>query len=301
MRWPFEAYPVDRLAPAHQDRRHHLRREQAVLDDAGRRREPGGQGRRLAHRPLVVGDDTAIRAERHVAQRDGGDPAYCGAEPEGEQLKGDRAVQDLDRLGRVGDDDETVRRTGDNLLAGVCAAAALYQPAVWGDLICAVNGHVEMLDVLQCLHLQAELARGVVGARRRGGAADVERPARQGRQQEPHRRAGAEPDSHAGFDQIRCRLRGQLPLTLDAHDSTPQVGCRDRALGAGCPPPHRGPRPAVTSVPQVAALSAITNDASASTRPAGIVVSPAKSLARGSFLSAPVTSHRIWRARASAG
>ena len=55
------------------------------------------------------------------------------------------------------------------------------------------------------------------------------------------------------------------------------------------------------SGPQVAARSAITKEAAASMRPAGMVVSPARSLASGSFLSSPVTSQRICRARASAG
>jgi hypothetical protein len=59
-----------------------------------------------------------------------------------------------------------------------------------------------------------------LGARRRGRADDVERSTGQGREQERHRRAGAEPDGHAVFDQFRCRLRGDLLLPLDA----PRIG-----------------------------------------------------------------------------
>jgi len=40
-----------------------------------------------------------------------GDQAPRGAEPEGEQFERDRCVQGLDRLGRVGDDDEASAAT----------------------------------------------------------------------------------------------------------------------------------------------------------------------------------------------
>src|SRR2546429_8566097 len=69
-------------------------------------------------------------------------------------------------------------------------------------------------------------ARGVLGTRRSGGTENVERPACQGREEERHRRAGAQPDGHVVFNQIRCRFRGDLLLPLDAHDvSAPEVGC----------------------------------------------------------------------------
>ena len=66
-------------------------------------------------------------------------------------------------------------------------------------------------------------------------------------------------------------------------------------------PRRSAPLAACGTTLYAAAWSASTSEAAASTRPAGMMVSPARSLASASFLSAPVTSHRSWRARASAG
>jgi drug/metabolite transporter (DMT)-like permease len=169
-----EVDPLGRLAPA--DKRHgrHLRREQAVVDHPGRGRQSDGQRRRVVDRAVVVGDHAAVRASRDIAQRRRGDPADGGAQPEGQQLEGDRRVQGQDRLGGVGDHDEPVRRPGHDLLPGVRAAAPLDQPAVRGDLVGAVDGDVEAVDAGHVLDPQAEFASGVLGGRGGGGAQDVE-------------------------------------------------------------------------------------------------------------------------------
>src|SRR5271170_1213440 len=239
-----EVDPVGRLASADQDRGHHLRREQAVLDDPGRAGQPDGQRRRIVHRPLVVRDHAAVRAERDIAQRGRGDPAHGGAQPEGQQLEGNRAVQGRNRLGGVHDDDEPVRGPGDDLLPRVGAAAPLDQPAVRGNLVRAVDGEVEPVDARNVLDPQAQLARRVLGARRRGGAHDVERSPGQGREQIRHGRAGAQADGHAVLDQLRGRLRGDLLLSLIAHGFVPPGGCRDWAPPYGQPSPGTpGPAP----------------------------------------------------------
>ena len=63
-----EVHPVGRFAAADQDDGHHLRREQTVIDDPGRRRQPDGQRRRVIDWPVIVGDHAAVRAQRDVAR-----------------------------------------------------------------------------------------------------------------------------------------------------------------------------------------------------------------------------------------
>jgi hypothetical protein len=65
--------------------------------------------------------------------------------------------------------------------------------------------------------------------------------------------------------------------------------------------PAYGPPSADPAVRPAAASSATTSMFSFSTRPAGIDVSPASSLASGSRAASPSVSQRIWRAAASAG
>ena len=70
-------------------------------------------------------------------------------------------MQGIDEFGRVGDDNEALGGRGDNLLAGVGAAAAFHEPAVGGYLVRAIDGDVETLDAREVLDSEAELARGV--------------------------------------------------------------------------------------------------------------------------------------------
>jgi hypothetical protein len=114
-----EVDTVDRLTAGHKDVCHHVPKEQAVLDNPWRGCEPPGLGGRIVERSCVVGNHVAVWAARGVAQRYRGDPAHRGAQPVGEQLKGDRAVQGIDEFGRVGDDNEALGGRGDDLLAGV--------------------------------------------------------------------------------------------------------------------------------------------------------------------------------------
>ena len=64
--------------------------------------------------------------------------------PKAKSSSGTGAVSDVDRLARVGDDDEALGRRGDDLLAQVGAAAALDQPAVGRHLVGAVDRDVEL-------------------------------------------------------------------------------------------------------------------------------------------------------------
>ena len=62
------ASALDLVAAPDEDLGHELRAEEAVLDDARGRREPGRELGRVVDRPEVVGDQPAVRARRHVAQ-----------------------------------------------------------------------------------------------------------------------------------------------------------------------------------------------------------------------------------------
>src|SRR6185312_5229366 len=124
-------------------------------------------------------------------------------------------------LGGVGDNDELVRGPGHDLLPGVCAAAALDQPAVRGDLVSAVDGDVEPVDARDVFDPQAQFTRRVLSTRRRSGAEDVEGSLGQSREEICHGRAGAKPDGHAALDQLRGRFGSDLLLSRNAHDLMP--------------------------------------------------------------------------------
>ena len=79
--------------------------------------------------------------------------------PNAEQLERDRCGDRVDRLRRVGDDDEALSRRGDDLLARVGAAPALDEPAVGRDLVGAVDRDVEPVEVLEGLDRDPELDR----------------------------------------------------------------------------------------------------------------------------------------------
>ena len=102
-----------------------------MVDDSGGGGEPGGDRGGILHRPEVVGDDAAVRARRHVAELDLAEAGERRVKAVGEELQGDRRRDRLDEFVGGGDDDEAVGRGGDDLLARVRGAAALYDTQVY--------------------------------------------------------------------------------------------------------------------------------------------------------------------------
>ncbi len=170
--------------------------------------EPGGELRRVTDLTAVVGDQAVVGAAGDIAQGDrGAKPLQGRGDAEGEELERHRRAQRLDRLARVGDDDEALGRGRDDLLAQVGATAALDQPALGRHLVGAVDRDVEPLQLAELLDRDAELARLFLGGDRGGDAADVADAAGgDRRQQVSDGRSGAEPDSHPVLDQLRRRL-----------------------------------------------------------------------------------------------
>ena len=192
--------------------------------DAGVGLEAGGELRRVADLAAVVGDQAVVGAGRDVAQGDrGAEPLEGRGDAEGEELQRHRRAQRLDRLARVGDDDEALGRRGDDLLAQVGAAAALDQPAVGGHLVGAVDRDVESLKLAELLDRDAQPARLFLGGDRGGDAADAADAAgRDRRQQVGNGRSGAQPHRHPVLDQLRRRLGGDALLGVGvAHGSPP--------------------------------------------------------------------------------
>jgi hypothetical protein len=133
----------------------------------------------------------------------------------GVELERDRGGDPIDRLRRVRDHHEPNRSGGDDLLAGVGAAAAFDQPAVGRDLVSAVDRDVQGLDVPEVLDGDPELAGGLLGGGRAGDAAEVlELSLGERRQQVGDRRAGAEAHLHPALDQEGGLLRGDALLGL---------------------------------------------------------------------------------------
>jgi hypothetical protein len=80
--------------------------------------EAGREGCRIANLAAVIGDQAVVGAAGDVAQGDrGAKPLEGRGDAEGEELQRHRCAQRLDRLARVGDDDEALCRRGDDLLA----------------------------------------------------------------------------------------------------------------------------------------------------------------------------------------
>ncbi len=204
---------LDLVASGDDHRRDHRRWEQPVLHDARRRREQQRERLDVGDEPVIVGDDAAVRASRHIAQPDVTEPMDRRGEPELEQLERYRAVDRRHRLRRVGDDDEAIGRCGDELLAGVRGAASLHEPAVGSDLIGAVDRDVEAVDLVERLDPQPELRCRLLGARGRCDASDVELAPGERGQQVRHCRARAEPDGHPVFHELRRGL-GREPLLV---------------------------------------------------------------------------------------
>ena len=151
-------------------------------------------------------------------------------QPIGQQFEGNRCAQHVNGLRRITDDDEAVGCSLDEFFAGVRRSASFDQPTVRGDLVSAVNGDVEALDLAIRLDSDTEFARHLLGAWRRGDTPDVDRSTCDRRKQKGNRRAGTEPDCHAVLDQLRGSLGSGLLLSISAHRLLPSSSMTPRAV-----------------------------------------------------------------------
>jgi len=122
-----------------------------MIDDSGCGSQPLGERSRVANITLVIGDHSAVGAERDIAQLDRANASYGRSEPEGQQLEGYRSLQRFDWLRRIGDDDKTVGCARYDFLAGVRRSAPFDEPAVRGNLVGAVDDNIETLDLAKRL------------------------------------------------------------------------------------------------------------------------------------------------------
>jgi hypothetical protein len=99
--------------------------------------------------------------------------AQCRRQAEGLQFKGHRGAQGLHELGGVGDHHEALGGGGDDLLAAVRRATSLDQPPVGRNLVGAVNGEIEAVDLVERLDVETQRAGGGFGARRRRNEAGL--------------------------------------------------------------------------------------------------------------------------------
>ena len=157
---------LDFVAPPDQDGADHPGGEEAVIDHAGHDGQAGGELAGLVDLAVEVGDHAVVGAGGSVGtQRDLAellrDAGQRGGEAEGAKLQRDRGPDPVHRLRGVRDHDEALRRGGDDLLAGVGAAASLDQPMIGRDLVGAVDRDVEPIELVEGLHRDAEL-RGVL-------------------------------------------------------------------------------------------------------------------------------------------
>ena len=150
-----------------------------------------------------------------------------GRQPEGEELERHGRVEPVDRLVGRHDDDEPVGRRCHDPLTGVGAPTPLDQPTHGVDLVCAVDGQVEPLDVGEGPDIQPLGDGQLLGRRRRRRARDVQVPQAEHGDELGDRRAGPQPDPHATLDEGRRRLRGGALLR-------PDVGSRHGLLALSC-------------------------------------------------------------------
>src|SRR4051794_7150802 len=225
-----------------------------VLDDAGDRRERGGERLRRV-------DPAEMRVENEMAPVGREWPAVCGAseaefaldsgafkgrgdrapgrpEPEGNHLDRQReAAEPLDALRPVGDHHHATARGGDDLFAQKGPAAALDKAQAAVQLVRAVDGEVEFGRVVERGERDALPLR--LGARRLGGRhADDRQPAPhalgQGRDEQRGRRASAEAEPHPVRNERRRALGGALQI-VRAHRSRPASSMYLRAVNSSMP------------------------------------------------------------------
>jgi predicted peroxiredoxin len=99
----------------------------------------------------------------------------------------------------------------------VRGSAALHDPAVGGDLVGTVDGDVQPGDSLERLDGETEGTRLLLRAHRRRNKAERQASRREGGEEVRDRRAGAEPDGHAVFDELGGRLGRVALFVLDSH------------------------------------------------------------------------------------
>ncbi len=167
---------LDPVAAAQEDLIDESRREEPVLDDARRGREPSGQLRRIPDRAQIVSDRVAVRTRRRVAKLRRSERGQGRLQPEREHLERNRGREVVHELVRGDDDDEPVRCCRRDLLARVRAAAALDQPTFPRDLVCSVDCDVEAVEGIEALDDEPEL-RARTG-RRYSTVEPVPRPTR---------------------------------------------------------------------------------------------------------------------------
>ncbi len=197
--------PLD-LGPAGDEELGDQRRlEEPVVDHAWGRESRAASPATTAELTVVVGDHPAVgRAARVLADDDVAELAQGRGEPEAMQLERDRRADLGDRLRGVGDDDEALGRRGDDLLAGVGAAASLDQPAVRRDLVGAVDREVEAVEAVEVLDRDPELAAPARWSRSRWRRSGSRARARRSRA------AGGRPSSRSR-DRRPCRPRPARP------------------------------------------------------------------------------------------
>ena len=181
-----------------------------VADEA--RRERG----RVADRSVVVGDDAAVGAARHVAQRHRAEVAQGRRQSELEQLERDRCVQRGDRSSSSRRSRRSASAAAATIFSRVCAAPPPFtsQPsgAIWSAPSIVMS---RWSSVANGSTADAERARprtrcaGDVATQR-----DRQLAPRQRRQQVVHGRAGAEPDQHAVLDELAPRPRPRACFSL---------------------------------------------------------------------------------------
>ncbi len=181
-------------------------------------------------RAQVVRDQPAVRARRHVAKLGGSDARERGADTVCEELERDRGADGLDELVGGDNDDEAIGGGRYDFLPRVRRSASLDHPAVGRDLVGAVHGDVEPLELVEGLDGQSELERARLASPREVATQRKRSPrAASAGRKNADRRARAEPDDHAVLDQLGRGFGRETLLLLDAHLS-------QRRIRAGCPP-----------------------------------------------------------------
>lgn len=126
-----------------------------MLDDAGRLVEPTREHARVADVAGVVGDHVAVWRRFHTAPTCMPEPPQGRLGAEGEKLERNWWREPLYALVRRRDHDEAIGRRGHHLLARVRGAAALDQPAVRSDLIRAVDGQIQSVELVERVDVEA--------------------------------------------------------------------------------------------------------------------------------------------------
>jgi hypothetical protein len=199
---------------------------------------PRGRGKlrrehtRIADRSQVVGQQATVGARGRIAQLRRAQRTKGRPETEGQELERHRRRQLLHRLSRVDDDHESLGRRGDDLLAEVGPAAALHQPSIRRHLIGAIDCDVELVEPVERLDPEPQLACLALGCRRCGHATEVQLARGQSGEQVSNRGARPQPHSHPVLNQLRSRFGGGSLLSFG-------IGARRHGVESTRSPPRR--------------------------------------------------------------